>query len=130
MMPDIEAIARDVLAAFDARRPIEPFTSRFPDFEAVHAYEAAAALRMLRKARGERPVGRKIGFTNRDLWTQYDIDRPIWGDMYAHTVRPIEPQPFLLSAFCEPLIEPEIALRLAQAPEAGMDERAIFDVVE
>jgi 2-oxo-3-hexenedioate decarboxylase len=84
-------------------------------------------LRRLRQARGEQPAGRKIGFTNRDLWAQYNIDRPVWGDMYAQSVRPLDPsEPVALAPFCEPLIEPEIVLRLARAPEPGMDEAALL----
>lgn len=130
MMQDVEA-AREALAAFDARRPIEPFTSRFADFDTAQAYQAAAALRRLRQARGETPVGRKIGFTNRAIWPQYNIDRPIWGDMYAHTVGRLDPEkPFLLAPLCEPLIEPEIVLCLSRAPQPGMDEGALLYCVD
>ncbi len=38
-------------------------------------------------ARGERPVGRKIGFTNRTIWAEYGVYAPIWGDMYDTTLR-------------------------------------------
>lgn len=131
MTADIDAVARDALAAFDDCRPIEPFTSRFPGFDTTQAYGAAAALRRLRQARGEIPAGRKIGFTNRGIWPQYNIDRPIWGDMYAHTIYPLDPgTPFALAPFCEPLIEPEIVLRLSQAPERGMDEAALLECVD
>jgi 2-oxo-3-hexenedioate decarboxylase len=131
MTADIAAIAREALGALDNARPIEPFTARFPDFDGEQAYAAVAAIRSLRLARGERPIGRKIGFTNRDLWTQYGIDRPVWGDMYRHTVQPLDPsETFLLSRFCEPQIEPEIVLQLSRTPEPGMDEQAILDCVE
>jgi 2-oxo-3-hexenedioate decarboxylase len=131
MKPDIvEGIATEALAAFDTRRQIEPFTERFADLDAETAYAVMAAIRKLREARGETPVGRKIGFTNRDIWAQYNIDAPIFGDMYDHTVRPLDPvQPFLLAPFREPLIEPEIAVRFARAPETGMDERALMDCI-
>ena len=32
------------------------------------AYQAALAVRALRAARGERPCGYKVGFTNRTIW--------------------------------------------------------------
>jgi 2-oxo-3-hexenedioate decarboxylase len=131
MTTDIMSIAREALGAFDARRQIHPFTARDPGFGAAQAYEAAAAVRALRQARSETPAGRKIGFTNRDLWAQYGIDRPIFGDMYAHSVGTLgRNEVFPLAAFCEPLIEPEIVLRLARAPAAGMDERALLDCIE
>lgn len=131
MTADIATIARDALGALDNARSIEPFTSRFPNFDSEQAYATAAAIRALRLARGEKPVGRKIGFTNRDLWTQYGIGSPVWSDIYAHTARTLDSsETFLLSPFCEPQIEPEIVLRLSRTPEPGMDERAILDCVE
>ncbi|MGV3635665.1 MAG: 2-keto-4-pentenoate hydratase [Pseudorhodoplanes sp.] len=131
MTADIQAIAQDALAALDQARPIQPFTARYPDLDMDQAYDVAATIRALRIARGETPVGRKIGFTNRGIWAQYRIDRPIWGDMYAHTTRQHDPsEVFALAGFCEPQIEPEIVFRLLRAPEPGMDDRAIFDCVE
>lgn len=131
MTADIAAIARDALGALDTGRSIEPFTARFPEFDSEQAYAVVAAIRSLRVARGEKPVGRKIGFTNRDLWTQYGIDRPVWGDMYTHTVQALDPsEPFPLRPLCEPQIEPEIVLRLSRTPEPGMDEPAILNCVE
>jgi 2-oxo-3-hexenedioate decarboxylase len=131
MTADIAAIARDALAALDTGRSIEPFSARFPDFDSRQAYAVVAAIRSLRVARGQKPVGRKIGFTNRDLWTQYGIDHPIWGDMYTQTAKSLDPsEPFMLAPFCEPQIEPEIVLRLSRAPEPGMDDLAILDCVE
>ena len=40
-------------------------------------------LRRLRESRGETPVGRKIGFTNRITWPDY---APMWGYLYDRTV--------------------------------------------
>lgn len=131
MTVDIDAIAREALAALDQARPIEPFTARYPELDLDRAYAVAAAIRGLRKARGEIPAGRKIGFTNRGIWAQYRIDRPIWGDMYAHTIRARDASETLaLAGFCEPQIEPEIVLRLSRAPETGMDDRAILECIE
>lgn len=130
MTGEIEAVAAEALAALDAGLQIAPFTGRLADFDMEKACRVAAVARALRVARGETPIGRKIGFTNPGLWTQYGIDRPIWGDMYAHTARPVDAsETFVLAALREPQIEPEIVLRLACAPEPGMDERALLDCV-
>jgi 2-oxo-3-hexenedioate decarboxylase len=131
MTADVQSIARDALAALDQTRQVEPFTARYPDLDIEQAYAVAAAVRALRVARGETPVGRKIGFTNRGIWAQYRIDRPIWGDMYAHTARPFDPgEVFALAPSREPQIEPEIVMRLSRTPETGMDDRTILDCVE
>lgn len=125
------AIATEVLAALDGRGQIAPFTGRVPGFDLPAAYRAAAALRRLREARGERPAGRKLGFTNRNIWPEFGIDAPIWGDMYDTTVRDLsaEGATFDLARLSEPKIEPEIAFGLARAPEPGMDEAALMSCV-
>jgi 2-oxo-3-hexenedioate decarboxylase len=129
-LPD--EIAREVLAALDNRKQIAPFSQRASGLDLPTAYAATAALRRSREARGERHVGRKVGFTNRALWTEYKVFAPNWGDMYATTVHALADIDgrFDLAHLCEPLIEPEIAFELAQAPEPGMDEAALIGCVE
>ena len=69
----------------DRRRPqIEPFTRRHAGFTVADAYAVTAKLRELSVARGEKPVGRKIGFTNRNIWAEYGVYQPIWGDDLRH----------------------------------------------
>jgi 2-oxo-3-hexenedioate decarboxylase len=126
-----EAIAREVLAALDSRKPIAPFSRRVSGLDLPAAYAATAALRHLREARGERHVGRKIGFTNRALWEEYGVFAPIWGDMYDTTVHaPADVGGFDLSRLFDARIEPEIAFKLARAPEPGMDAAALLGCVE
>ena len=128
---DIGAIASETLAALDTRAPITPFTGRVPGFDLAAAYRVTAELRRLRTARGERVVGRKLGFTNRNIWPEYGVYAPIWGDMFDTTVRDISPEgaSFDLSMLAEPKIEPEIAFGLARAPEPGMDETALLGCI-
>lgn len=126
----IEAMAIEALAAFDAPRQIAPFTARAADFDVGQAYAVTAAIRRLRTERGEIPAGRKIGFTNRTIWTTYNVDCPIWGDMYETSIHQPNAAVFSLARFSEPQIEPEIALRLSRAPDPGMDERALLDCIE
>jgi 2-oxo-3-hexenedioate decarboxylase len=127
-----EEIAREVLAALDSRQQIAPFSRRVSGLDLAAAYSATAALRRLREARGERHVGRKVGFTNRALWVEYKVFAPNWGDMYDTTVHALADigGRYDLSQFSEPLIEAEIAFKLARAPEPGMDEAALMGCVE
>ncbi len=128
-----EALAREVLAATDDRRQIAPFSSRTAGaaLDLAMAYRVTAALRRLRQARGERPIGRKIGFTNRTIWAEYGVYAPIWGDMYDTTLRPLEPGvPVDLGPYLEPRLEPEIAFGLGRAPEPAMDEAALLDCID
>jgi 2-oxo-3-hexenedioate decarboxylase len=113
-----EAVAREVLAAFDGRRQRAPFSDGHPGFGLAEADAVALALMRLREARGERVAGHKLGFTNRTIWDEYGVHAPIWGPVYAGTVleraASIDIAPLL-----EPRIEPEIVFRLAGpfAPE-------------
>jgi 2-oxo-3-hexenedioate decarboxylase len=124
--------AEEVLAALSNGRWIQTFTSRDAAFGVAEAYAVAAALHQARLARGERAVGRKIGFTNRTLWPVYGVDEPIWGHVYDTTVVyaqggraeiPVGPLP-------EPRIEPEIVLHFAAAPPVTRDEAAILACVD
>ena len=130
--PTLATIADDALSALDQRRQITPFSARIDGFGLADAYRVATDLRARRVARGERPLGRKIGFTNRTIWAEYDVWAPVWGTMYDSTVqRLVGPDArFALDRMIEPRIEPEIVFGLAQAPEAGMDDAALLDCIE
>ena len=84
---DIAAVAAEALAALDTGRPISSFSARMPEFSLHDAYRVTAAMRQARVARGERPIGRKIGFTNRTIWAEYNVFAPNWGTIYDRTVR-------------------------------------------
>ncbi|HUE46397.1 MAG TPA: hydratase [Aestuariivirgaceae bacterium] len=130
-LADVEAIASEVLAASAEARQIAPFSSNYPGFDLDAAYRVAAAVRHRRMARGETPVGRKIGFTNRMIWAEYGVDAPIWGYMYDTTVRDIASgDSFSLDGLQEPRIEPEIAFGLGRAPEPGMDEIQLLSCID
>lgn len=95
------------------------------------AYRVTAALRRLREGRGERVVGRKIGFTNERMWAEYGVTAPIWGYMYTTTVhRSADLLALDAGSLVEPRIEPEIVFALSRSPEAGMDERALLACVK
>lgn len=129
---DPQAIAAEALAALDQHRQIAPFSARYEGFDLAAAYRAAAHVRAARSARGELPVGRKIGFTNRTIWAEYDVWAPIWGDVYDRTARdvPAAGDTFPLDGLAEPRIEPEIVFGLAKAPAADMDAAALLDCIE
>jgi 2-oxo-3-hexenedioate decarboxylase len=125
-------IADEVLAAFDTGRSITPFSTRMQRFGLDEAYAATAELRQLRQRRGEIQCGRKIGFTNRGIWTQYGVTAPIWGDMFSTTIHRLagENDHFSLIGLAEPRIEPEIVFKLAGVPRPDMDETELLDCIE
>lgn len=128
----LRQVALDMLRALDARSQIASLGAVRPDFDLAAAYQVTAQVCALRQARGERPVGRKLGFTNRNIWEEYQVFGPIWGYMYDTTVRFIDPQAasFELASVVEPRIEPEITLSFSRAPEPGMDEGAILECID
>src|SRR5262245_5850441 len=134
--PDHEAIAAEALAAMDNAHQIAPFSARYPGLTLDDAYRISGQLCALRTARGERVVGRKIGFTNRTIWAEYGVYWPIWGFVFDTTMRNLPPprqaaqHPFPLALFAEPRIEPEIVFRLAAAPSPDMDEAALFGCID
>lgn len=128
---DIETIADESLAAIDAGRQIASLTARYPGFTLDDAYRVTATMREKRLARGERVLGRKIGFTNRTIWAEYNVFAPIWGYVYDCTLRSLGgAATFPLEGLCEPRIEPEIVFGLARAPQPGMDDRALLGCIE
>jgi 2-oxo-3-hexenedioate decarboxylase len=126
-----DEIAREILDASASRRQIALFSERMPGFDLDAAYQVTAALRRQRQTRGEKPVGRKIGFTNRTIWAEYGVYAPIWGDMYDTTLKPLDTNGVVdLSPLLEPRIEPEIAFGLARPPQPGMDEAALLGCID
>ena len=131
MKPDLHAIADEAFAAIGASRQISPFSLRPAGLTLEDAYVVTALLDRKREARGEKRLGRKIGFTNRRTWEQYKVYAPIWGYVYDSTVHELGNTASLpLTGFSEPRIEPEIVCGLARAPAPDMDEPALLSCVE
>ncbi len=122
----------EVMAAFAGRRLIPPFTDREPSLSEEGAYQIAAEVHRRRVRRGETPVGRKIGFTNRTIWPEYGVWAPIWGYVYSTTVRPAYQQsvPVAIGQLLQPRLEPEVQLHFATPPPLTRDEVAILECVD
>lgn len=128
----VDQIAREVLDILGTGRQIATFSSRYPAYDLVEAYDVAARVRDVRRARGETPIGRKIGFTNRAVWGGYGISGPIWNYMFDSTVHDLAATDavFALARLSEPRIEPEIVLHLASVPRPEMDEAELIECVD
>ena len=87
---DTNAIATELLDALDRSRLITPITVRHPGFGEEAAYEVSAEILHRRRARGEEPIGRKIGFTNCTFWSEHGLYTPIWAHVYDNTVTFLE----------------------------------------
>jgi 2-keto-4-pentenoate hydratase len=129
---ELRSIAHQIKAAQDEARHIEPLTARLHDFDVPTAYAVAQLIHEARLAEGAVAVGRKIGFTNPDLWSRYGVREPVWGYMYDTTVVRLSAQQCTrsLRRFVDPKIEPEIVFHFRCAPPAGADLAAILDCID
>lgn len=130
---DIAGIARELLVALDNGQLIPPIAEHEPGFGWEEAYAVAAELVKLRRARGEQPIGRKVGFTNRNIWPEYGATSPIWAHVYDSTVLHAEASAATVSlkGAAQPRLEPEIAFRLKTPVEAGPGDPArLLEAIE
>ncbi|MGH8634287.1 MAG: 2-keto-4-pentenoate hydratase, partial [Burkholderiales bacterium] len=119
-----ELIARELLDALDQGGTIPSIVERIPGFGWDQGYQVAAAILKMRRARGETTVGRKIGFTNRNIWAEYGATAPIWAHVYDRTVVVAERDRATISlkGSARPRLEPEIAFKLKAPLAAGITD--------
>jgi 2-oxo-3-hexenedioate decarboxylase len=133
--PDVKAIAAEMLAITGTGRSIAPFSSRPAGLTLDDAWRVSPLLRTAFEARGEKILGRKIGFTNRTIWPEYGVDAPNWGYITDRTTSDLGAISALsLKPFSEPKIEPEIMFGLKTAPSPDkngrLDDAAILRCVD
>ena len=94
-------------------------------------YRIALALHRERKAAGWRPLGRKIGFTNRGIWPRYGVYQPIFGFVYDRTVTlaPDGAATISLAGLVQPRIEPEVCFGLKGPPPHSKDPAEILSAI-
>jgi 2-oxo-3-hexenedioate decarboxylase len=128
---DIEAVANEVVASLAGHYQTSKFSSRPGGLTLAQAYRVVPLLRAAFEARGETITGRKIGFTNREMWKVYGVQSPIWGYITNRTTQELaSTQAIRIKDFVEPRIEPEIIFGLKAAPLPGMSEAALLDCIE
>jgi 2-keto-4-pentenoate hydratase len=124
-------LAEELIGVHEKALTVRPFTERHPGLTAASGYIAARALHDYRLKNGWKPVGRKIGFTNRMLWERYGVREPMWGTVYDRTLikadndRATVP----LEGLVQPRIEPEIAFKLGAAPKSA-DPRELLSCID
>ena len=116
-------LAEELLAAWDAGRLMRLPSETMAGFDMAAAFAAADAVRTARIARGEKPMGYKIGFTNRSIWQRYGVHRPIWGPVWDSTAALLggDSATLSLAGLSQPRLEPEVVFGIARAPRAGMN---------
>jgi 2-oxo-3-hexenedioate decarboxylase len=127
--PEIRTVTPDdLLRHLDGATPWPDALRGLTDMAA--AYALALAVRERRLARGQRPAGYKIGFTNRTIWDRYAVHAPIWGCVWDTTLVPAGAATVALAGLCQPRLEPEIVFGLAATPPAGATLDQLFDCID
>jgi 2-keto-4-pentenoate hydratase len=116
--------AYQLLEARADSRLIPPLSSNGP-LTIADGYDIIKCMMDVRTAQGETMVGRKIGFTNRKIWSRYGvsepISKPIWTPLFDATVRYADDNRGLqcLRGALQPRIGPELVFRLGSTPAPG-----------
>ena len=92
----------------------------------------AELIHEMRIKEGVVPVGRKIGFTNPEMWEIYGVCEPIWGYIYDTTVVQLTGSEVLcrIGQFAEPKIEPEIVIHFGTSPPVNADTNEILASID
>ncbi len=116
------SVAARLLAAYEAAALCQLPSAADPAFDLSAAFAAADELCRLRIARGEKPLGYKIGFTNRSIWDRYGVHQPIWGPVWDSTTQLLDgaSATVSLTGLSQPRLEPEVVFGFARTPRAGM----------
>ena len=125
----LQVDSKELLRCHDQHCSLSPRRAAAPDF--AKALQISGEIERARIARGERPVGYKIGFTNRSIWPKYGVNQPIWGPIYDTTVQQLAHKSCEVIAreFVEPRIEPEIVLGLGRQPK-GTSLADLLEAIE
>lgn len=117
----VAAVADALLAAHAGGSALAPITEWLPGFDVPTAYRVLHEIERRRVRDGWRPVGRKIGFTNRTLWPRYGVYQPMWAHTWRETVQhaPDGHAVVSLTRMVEPRIEPEVVFGLRAALVVG-----------
>src|ERR1700739_3318713 len=129
----VEAVAQNLLSAFETGQMISTLPSSRPGFDLNTAYAVEAKLKQLRESAGHRAVGRKVGYANKAMWRVLKLETLVWAHMYDDTVHYSDSN---LTALMLPKarslkIEPEIVFGLRhQVVGEKPDASAALEAVE
>ena len=114
----LESIADAIVRARKTGHMLRPWTSRPEGLSVADAYVVADIIHQRMLAQGAKPAGRKLGFTNPEMWALYGVSEPIWAYVYDTTVSHLSPprHTFGLTDLPEPMLEPEIVLHFDRSP--------------
>jgi 2-keto-4-pentenoate hydratase len=123
--------AHQLLDARAQAQLIPPLSADAP-LSVADSYDIVKSVMDIRIAQGENVIGRKIGFTNRKIWSKYGVSEPIctpiWAPMFDTTVRFTEDNRGIqsLQGALQPRLGPELVFKVGStpAPDATIEELA------
>jgi 2-oxo-3-hexenedioate decarboxylase len=126
------AIADRLIAAYDAAAMLPPITASAPEFSVTDAYLVLGEIEKRRRGQGWQAVGRKLGFTNRTIWSRYNVRQPLWAHVWSQTVHfaPNGEASLALQSFVQPRIEPEVVFKLNASIPVTDDPLTVLSCVE
>ena len=129
---NIKEIARELMDAQDNCSQLDPVTSRFLNFSVYDAYKVSRFIHEKRIEEGFLPVGRKIGFTNSNIWSIYGVCEPIWAYIYDRTVTQLtgSEATCFIGGYSEPKIEPELVVHFSASPPVGSTPSEILKCID
>ena len=83
---EIEALASELLSAYETGDRVAILPSSRPGFDLDAAYAVEGALRRAREAGGAKSVGRKVGYANKVLWRIFKLRTLAWAHLYEDTL--------------------------------------------
>ncbi len=129
----IEAVAHELMSAYETGQMLSAPLSSRPGFDLDTAYAVEMELKKMREATGQRSVGRKVGYANRAMWRVLKLETLVWGHMYDDTVHYAQNNSgeLRLPHARSLKIEPEIVFGLKQPiTSGGLDAAAALALVD
>lgn len=128
---NLHVLAAQIIQAQDNNSQLNTISSSGRELSMHEAYKVSWLVHEVRLRSGWKPIGRKIGFTNRDMWSLFGVAQPVWSFVYDRTYEEINSTcscPLL--DLVQPKIEPELVLCMRAAPSVGAGEEEVLDCVE
>jgi len=107
----IRQTAERLFEAEQQRKTLRPLTESFPHIEPDDAYRIQLALIEMKKARGAKIVGKKIGLTSKAMQKMLNVNQPDYGHILDGMMVE-DGGHFPVRELIQPKIEPEIAFIL------------------
>lgn len=109
----VRKTAEELFNAERQRHTLGPLTERFPQIAPDEAYRIQLALIEMKKSRGAKVVGKKIGLTSKAMQKMLNVDQPDYGHILDEMIVQ-DGSRFSVRELIQPKIEPEIAFILEQ----------------